>query len=157
MVDEQTESFLTIPQRRIGSLEVLCPHPNPLLQFVVRPTQLLLHPLTIGNVIPDRQKARLRLEHDHVGRDVERPQFPAFHPHQHFKVSDRPFTFQSLDKFRPILRVRPDPQQQRRLSDDLVSAESECCDAGVINFETDPGLQLGDTDRVRTEAEGFGE
>jgi hypothetical protein len=41
VLDEQTESLLTIPHRRIGSFEVGCPFLNASLQIVMGATQLL--------------------------------------------------------------------------------------------------------------------
>ena len=92
----------------MGSLEVARAFLDALFQLFMSPRQRLFNPLALGNVIADRQEAGFLSERDQVRLDEKLSQLPIFHPRRHFKISDRPFRFQSIDEPGPIMRIRPD-------------------------------------------------
>ena len=71
-------------------------------------------------------------------------------------IPDRPFSTKSIDESRTVERVGPDSQHQRGLSDDFFSTKTEDLETRVIDLQTASGLKLRDTDRVGTQAKGFG-
>ncbi|GKS63714.1 hypothetical protein YTPLAS72_10180 [Nitrospira sp.] len=71
-------------------------------------------------------------------------------------IPDRPFSTKPIDESRTIERIGPNSQHQRRLSDDFVSTKTEELETRVIDLQTASSLKFRDTDRVGTQAKGFG-
>lgn len=62
-----------------------------------------------------------------------------------------------IDQSGPILRIGPNPQHQSGPTDDFLTTKTEGVEAGVVDLQAKPGFKFRNTDRMGTEAEGFGE